>query len=383
MGVKVKQREGSWWVFVDHAGKRKAKKVGADEEVARGVAREIERKIALNEWDMTPKKPLAPTFKVQAELWFKLPHDQKESSLYRYKGILEKHIYPAIGGKRLDEITRKDLKTFLDELMTDKKLSRSTVRCVRAVISNVLNYGVELEVIQTNSLRDIVMKKPKGDIAQADPLKEEEVSLLLKTARTYQHGQYYPLLLTATLTGMRLGELQALQWGDIDFNGRFIEVRRSVRNDKITDTKNHHRRRVDISTEVADTLQAHRVRAVEAALKAGRPDPVWVFADRKGGLFDRKSVGHGFKTLLRQAKLREIRFHDLRHTYATVRLMRGHNVMDVSRQLGHATTSFTLDAYAHWIPGTFKREIDELDTMTQLDATPAQPAPTSKVIHLR
>ena len=89
--------------------------------------------------------------------------------------------------------------------------------------------------------------------------------------------------------------------------------------------------------------------------------PEWVFANKKGQILSRAAFENALNQCLKETKLRSIRIHDLRHTYATIRLMRGHNVGDVSYQLGHSSIKMTYDVYAHWIPGQFKSEIDELD----------------------
>ena len=160
---------------------------------------------------------------------------------------------------------------------------------------------------------------------------------------------------------MRLGELKALKWEDIDFNKRSIEVRRSCRRGRITDTKNHKRRRVDMTPLLSNTLKQLETRQKMAALKRGQPVPEWVFANKKGQIFIRVPFENALNQCLKAAKLRRIRIHDLRHTYATTRLLRGHNVGDVSYQLGHSSIKMTYDVYTHWIPGKFKNEVDDLD----------------------
>ena len=361
MGVRVRQKNGEWWVFINHDGKRKSKRIGPDEDLANDVAAGIRRKIGLGEFNMGKKKPVAPTFKLLAELWLTLPHDQKDSTLDSYRHYLAKHIYPALGGKRVDEIKRRDLKVFLDRLLTNG-LAPASVHTARAILSNVLNYAVDLETIETNPMRDIKggRQHKKNDLP-IEPLTEEEADLLLTASKSYLGGAYYPATLTLLRTGMRIGELEALQWGDIDFNGRFIEVRRSVRYGRVTDTKNRLRRRVDMTPALADTLQALRVRQIKAALKAGRPEPEWVFEGKRDERLNRSTYRLALRQCLKLAKLRQVRIHDLRHTYATVRLLRGHNIGDVSYQLGHSSIQITYDTYGHWLPGRFKRETDDLD----------------------
>ena len=99
----------------------------------------------------------------------------------------------------------------------------------------------------------------------------------------------------------------------------------------------------------------------------------------QGEIFGRVPLENALNRCLDKAKLRRIRIHDLRHTYATIRLMRGHNVGDVSYQLGHSSIKMTYDVYTHWIPGHFKSEVDELDQVHP-NAPHAHPKETSKEI---
>ena len=117
---------------------------------------------------------------------------------------------------------------------------------------------------------------------------------------------------------MRLGELQALQWGDIDFQGRFIEIRRSVRKDHITSTKTDQRRRVDMTPMLAETLKELRTLEKKRALQQGRAVSEWVFADTKGPMLVRERLRKCLNKCLEKLGLRRIRLHDLRHSYATI-----------------------------------------------------------------
>jgi integrase len=116
-----------------------------------------------------------------------------------------------------------------------------------------------------------------------------------------------------------------------------------------------------MTPHLTETLKELRTKKKKLVLKNGWPVPEWVFANKKGHILSRAAFENALNLCLKEAKLRVIRIHDLRHTYATIRLMRGHNVGDVSYQLGHSSIKVTDDVYAHWIPGQFKSEIDELD----------------------
>ena len=177
------------------------------------------------------------------------------------------------------------------------------------------------------------------------------------------YPDHYVLFLFLARTGARIGEALGLKWGDIDFNSRFINLKRSLSRGKITTLKGKRERRVDMSLQLAENLQAHRLKCKLKGLALVMGDePEYVFTDTKGGHVDlnnwRRRV---FNKALAKAKLRKIRIHDLRHTYATLRVSKGDNINDISKQLGHYSTKFTLDVYSHWIPGKKKSEVDALD----------------------
>jgi integrase len=285
------------------------------------------------------------------------------STRENYEFNLKLHVYPIFGKRRIDEIKRKDLKAFLDNLLI-KGLSRSTVALVKAPIRGILSYAVESEEIDNNPLNDLKLNRKKRTF-KVEPLNEAEVNQLLEQVKIFIDGYYYPHVLCSLRTGLRIGEIIALKWNDIDFNKRQIEVKRSCRLGRVTGTKNDKWRRVDMTPHLTDTLKEWKTDQKKIALKYGHPVSEWVFASRKGKLLNRVSFENALTRCLYKAKLRRIRVHDYRHTYATIRLMRDHNVGDVSYQLGHSSIKMTYDVYAHWIPGHHKSEVDDLDKIHQ------------------
>jgi integrase len=167
------------------------------------------------------------------------------------------------------------------------------------------------------------------------------------------------LFLLLARTGMRIGEALGLQWGDVDFAGRFIEVKRQYSKGRVSTPKNGKSRRVDMSSQLCGTLtdlQAETFPLGEIDMER------FVFTNQAGNPIDldgwRRRV---FDKALTKAELRKIRVHDLRHSYATIRISEGHDIIDVSHQLGHHAESFTLKVYNHWKPGKRKSEVDALD----------------------
>jgi integrase len=162
------------------------------------------------------------------------------------------------------------------------------------------------------------------------PLTRAEVAALLETAKD-KLPRYFPLFLCAVRTGLRMGELLALQWPDIDWHGRFIEVQRNYTHWRVTTPKSGESRRVDMSKELARTLTDLRTeQQIEAAARGWTEVPSWVFCNEVGGLLHPHNLRDRiFYGLLTKAKLRKIRFHDLRHTFASLLLQQGESLVYV------------------------------------------------------
>jgi integrase len=376
MGVIVRQKNNGkgqpWWIFINHQGRRMSRKVG-DKKAAEAVASEIRKKLRLGEFAIDTETRTIPTFKLYAkgfmETYSKINH--KPSTRDSYKAVLNLHIKPVFGDKRLDEITRKDIKSFIVEKQASG-LSANTVRLILSYLSAILNEAVDDEIIDGNPalrVRKAIAKDHKEEIS---PLTAGELNHLLETAEKH-FSDHYTMFLLMARTGMRIGEVTGLEWGDIDFNGRFIEVRRSIVRGRVSTPKSGKSRRVDMSPQLAGALEVHKTASKRKGLALGTGEPSSVFTNRIGGKIDlnnwRRRV---YNKVLTTARLRKIRIPDLRHTYATLRIAAGHNISDVSNQLGHHSVKLTLDVYNHWLPGQNKSEVDSLDN---LHLTPHQSAP--------
>lgn len=383
MGVIVRQKvqgKGNpWWVFISHNGGRQSKLVG-DKKAATSVASELREKIKLGEFkiETEEKKPI-PTFKEYSDTWMAttVPATCKASTVEDYRDLLRLHVLPALGDIRIDLITRGKVKDFLLGKINEE-YAKSTMNHMKNVISGVLNKAVDDEVIPRNPAHRLgKLAEVKDPTEIADPLEKEELKLLLDTVQTH-YPDHYPLFLLLARTGLRIGEALALQWGDIDFAGRFITVRRSIVRGRISTPKNSKTRRVDMSKQLTETLQAHMTASKIKGFALGLGAlPEYVFTNELGGVIDTHNWRNRvFKKVLKKAGLREIRIHDLRHTYATLRISKGDNITDVSNQLGHYSVKLTLDVYNRWIPGKKKEEVDGLDDSQQhLSAPQLHPEP--------
>ena len=371
MGVTVRQKDKGkgkpWWVFISHNGKRTSKKVG-DRAAAESVASKIRAKLKLGEFGFEDdKKRAIPLFKDFAE-GFMLTYsamNHKPSTRGSYRQALDQHLIPAFGDLPLDAITRKHVKDFVAQ-KHEEKLKPGTIRNLKAYLSCILSDAVDDELIPSHpALRTGKLIKKDDQAKEIHPLTWEEKTKFENTVREH-FLRWYPFFLTALRTGMRLGELIALQPGDLDFNGGFIEVRRSFTKGHLSTTKSGKIRKVDMSKELVETLKAYMVQRKKDALKYGWGEPPeWLFYNTDGKMVDPDNLRRRvFSKILEKAELRRIRIHDLRHTYATLRISKGDNIVDVSKQLGHHSVKITLDVYAHWMPGGKKEEVDGLDAKT-------------------
>lgn len=142
-----------------------------------------------------------------------------------------------------------------------------------------------------------------------------------------------------------------LQWGDIDFRGGFIEIRRAFAHGVETSTKSHKVRRVDMTPQLAETLRKlQETRSLEAAMN-GTLMPEWVFVTPLGNRWDASNLRELFTDLLKKAEIRQVQFHDLRHTYASLMAEAGAPPKYVQEQLGHTSIQVTMDIYSHLLPG--------------------------------
>jgi len=382
MGVvvrqKIKGKGQPWWVFITHNGKRTSRRIG-DKRAAEVVASKIRAKLQLGEFGLGEKKekPI-PLFKHCAQAWIEItvPATCKESTADDYQAILDNHVSPVFDDIKVDEITEGKIKEFLFSKV-NAGYAGSTISHMKNVISGILNQAVDDDLIATNPVLNLGSKfmKKINDAIQArrasngdesegepDPLTQKELKLLLDKAQQ-NYPEHYPLFLLLARTGVRTGEALGLRWGDIDFNSRFINLKRSLSRGRITTLKGKRSRRVDMSLQLAETLKAYLLKCKEKGIKLGLGDhPEYLFTNSRGGFIDvnnwRRRV---FNKTLEKAKLRRIRIHDLRHTYATLRISKGDNIADVSNQLGHFSETFTMKIYYHWMPGKKKSEVDELD----------------------
>ncbi|MCZ6799650.1 MAG: tyrosine-type recombinase/integrase [Nitrospirae bacterium] len=297
MGVKLRERPGKgWYVLIDWQGKRKAKSFGRDKKRAELFAETLECRMKLAKNGGTPlgfteKEDIQEKVSTVKESLIDWQNTHaivhcKPSTYRGYARAIEQHLIPAFGHFSLNELERSHVRYFIATLMKQGK-ARGTIENFLVPLKAIYYQAMDDGKAEKNPAWRLgkIFNQRKERKASLAPLERGEVAHLLKTAND-RFPYFFPLLLCATRTGMRQGELIGLQWGDIDFLGGFIEVRRGVVLRQETTTKSHKIRRVDMSQQLQDVL--HRIKEVRQleAMSEGREMVPWVFLSPGGGRWD-------------------------------------------------------------------------------------------------
>jgi integrase len=316
VGVKVREKiEGSgvWWVFISHKGQRSSKRVGS-EKAAQKVAEMIQARLKLGQDAVPKEKPPVPTLGEYYKTFKRVYMDTglRYSTVDSYDRSFRLYILPRLGTARLDEINRSDVEELIAEL-TKQDFAKDSIRIVLAALGVLFNHAKEHKLVQDNPASRMGKHyRQSGKVhEEIQPLTTDEVPGFLQAV--VEHSpQHYGLFLCAIHTGLRSGEIAGLQWGDVDFNGKFLIVRRSFKLGRISATKTNKIRRVDISDDLLLALQDLRRKRKEQWLAKGQNEvPVWVFCNQAGNPADMQNIRNlHFLKCLTKAGLRTIRFHD-------------------------------------------------------------------------
>lgn len=269
-------------------------------------------------------------------------HDQ-------YRRTVEKHILPHIGNIRLKDLRPERVERLYASLLKSGSGVR-TVRIVHAVLHRSLEKAVRYGLILRNPTDGAAL--PQYTHAEMQMLDETQVSHLLMAAKGSRHEALYHLAVT---TGMRMGELFGLRWSDLHWVSGRITVRRQVQYvpghgwSFVEPKTRSGRRAIKLGEGVLQALREHLERQQKEQDVGGERwvDYDLIFPSKSGTPLDPSNLRLDFARVLQRGGLPKIRFHDLRHTAASLMLNHGIPVIVVSKILGHSKTSITMDIYGH------------------------------------
>lgn len=293
---------------------------------------------------------------------YKRPPMIKQSTWDNYQLWIESHIEPVIGQIPLAQLTTNHIQRVYVQMM-DGGLSSASIRKVHTIINGCLNKAVDKGAIKSNPAT--ATERPRVEHAEVNPLSEDELGRFLKLV--YEDEQrWVAAFLTLLGTGMRIGELLALEWRDIDFVENTIDINKGMSRLKsgfeITDPKTFTSKRVvPMPQSVAEALWD--LRSLEKLIRLDGSNIV--FKTSNGTHIQYRGFLWKFHQLRAEAGIPEATIHGLRHTFATKLLENGENLKVVQELLGHADISTTGNIYSH-VSGKVKREaVDKLDMHLQ------------------
>ncbi|HVB23564.1 MAG TPA: tyrosine-type recombinase/integrase [Ktedonobacteraceae bacterium] len=305
------------------------------------------------------------TVKQYLENWLEEVHKATiRPSTYRsYRSALDNRIFPAIGHIPLQKLTAQRVQALYSQLLSSG-LAEKSVRNTHGLLHKAFDNAVRWGLVSRNICDSV--SQPRRIRHEIQPLTIEQARRLIEAAQ----GHSLEGLLTVTVaTGMRLGELLALHWQDVDFEHQSLHVQRSVgyiRNQGYVESEPKtakSRRKIALPAFVCEALKQHCTRQLARRLQVGTAwqDRDLVFCNRKGGFLDPDHLRKRFYKLLRDAHLPTVRFHDLRHSAATILLSTGVHPKVVQEILGHSQISMTLDTYSHVLPSMQEEAMHKLD----------------------
>ena len=311
----------------------------------------------------------------------------RHSTLTLYRGFFRTHMIPYFGTKPLATISTKDIQGFKARMLTKGKkrvkwvegadskkkkevtltgLSAQTVKHMLRIMRQMFDHAIDWNYLRINPAKKVPMPKIKKK--EMDCLTPDEAALFLQ----HLPQKWYPFFMTAIVTGMRVGELIGMRWENMDWDKEQYFVKetwlrpRAGRKAEFAEPKTESSMApVELTRTCLNALKQHRKAQAAEKLKAGEnyQDQGLIFATSMGKpLDDKHIIQRTFHPTLMAAGIRTIRFHDLRHTCASILINRGVNQKRVQKQLRHSSIEITLDRYAHLFPdgdGEVSKHMDE------------------------
>jgi integrase len=289
----------------------------------------------------------------------------KLNTYVQYRSVIRHHLVPAFGNIPVQKLTPEKIRAFYRQKIDEGSKPR-TVGLIHATLHRALEDAVKQGLVARNVAK--LVSPPRIDRYDAHTLTVEQAEKLLEAARG---SRLDALLILALTTGMRRGELLALRWDDIDFKQGLVSVHRTmtrvggygyVEGEPKTRSS---RRRIVLPGVALEALRMHRIQQEQIRVNAGEKwqDKGLVFCDGYGGFFSPDMVLRRFDKLLDEAGLPHMRFHDLRHSAATILLVAGVHPKVVQERLGHSTVAMTLDVYSHVLPSMQQEAAEKVDDL--------------------
>jgi integrase len=374
MGVKVRQRGDEWWLFIDHQGHRKAKRIGKGapaKKLAEAAAVKIAARLLdgdLGIFEAAKPVPASPTFgEVYSEWLSRYPalNSVVPTTLENYASFAERHLLPFFGAMPITAITVEAVEAFIEAKRAiggsvrrpGKPLADSSLRTGLLVLRLILKRATRRKLIPANPMNDVEWRGT-ARVDQVDPFTGRELQAILGVADRLEPA-FGTMFRLWTQAGCRAGELAGLQWQDLDLAAGTVTIRRTWTRERLGPTKTRQSRTVSILHPIADETSDWRPGATEAArsvlqglrkLTVRSLEPEAFVFQRDGRPLTTTEVSRAWKRVLLAAGVRYRCAEQLRHTWASTMLSRNAPLLYAQQQGGWRSASVLLRTYARWLP---------------------------------
>ena len=336
----ISKRRNRWVIdFYDHKGKRHWKTMpeGCTKAQAKETLREIEEKLQKGVYLDERKIPL---FEAVAKDWLEQKkHNVRESTWNMYEGHLKNHL-GSMNDLPVNRISIATVEKFISKKQVGE-MNLTTLKKIIITLNQIMKYAIRHRYIDYNPVADAERPRAKGNIKE-EGLCVLTVDQIKKFLDVIEDPKFKTIFAVAIMCGARQGEILGLKWSDIDWGKRQIHIQRTYNNRKWYQPKSKgSNRRVDIGPKMIGILRDWQENCPDNELNL-------VFPNKEGlPIVHTVMLRRYFWPALKKAGLPRIRFHDLRHTYASLQIDRGQNIKYIQSQLGHADPTVTLNVYAH------------------------------------
>lgn len=312
--------------------------------------------------------PNSITFETFLEKWKKRKQTQiEESTFKRYERLCRLHINPALGKMKLQKINTITIQNLIDTLATEQEFARKSCLLVTTIIKDVFRNAIKEGLVKVNPVQDIDL--PKASTVEMTIWDQQDIDLFLSMRNEKNRGKYYIAVLMALLTGMRKGEILGLTWDKIDFDNNTIHIQQILESDgsKLSKkTKSKKFRQVLIP----DLLKYELIRHKQFQKNDSPTNPNnLVFCTRRGKRVIPNTLNDVLDGYCLKYDLPRMKFHDLRHTHATMLLKENVNIKVIQERLGHSSASITLNIYSHVLPSMQQSVTEKLNKLYDCDST--------------
>jgi integrase len=342
----ITKRRNRWIIdFYDQHGKRRW--ITLPEGTTKTRAKEELRAIE----DQVNKKMFLPSAKVLlfsevAREW--IEHKKlklRETTWEVYEGHVRNH-FQDLDRLKINRVTIATVEKFI----TDRQIQRmniGTLRKILVTLGQILSYAVRHKYLENNPLREAERPKPQALFQDGEPVEYGSMKILPPSLITgfleqVEEPKYRTLFMLAVFSGARQGELLGLKWSDVDWENSQIHIQRTFNNGRLFTPKTHSsKRKIDLGPTVIKKLKKWRLACPKNNLDL-------IFPNEAGNHINNKNMlRRHYRPALKAAGFPPLRFHDLRHTYASLLIEQGENIKYIQAQLGHSSPTVTLNVYAH------------------------------------